>query len=46
MVERRESERSFLKNLHEKYYGKKKRRDLRREEKEKQLWLFDDIKKR
>jgi hypothetical protein len=46
MIKRRESEQSFLKDLHEKYYGKKKRRQQRRDEKEKQLWLFDDLKKR
>jgi hypothetical protein len=44
-MERRESERTYLRNLHDKYYGKKKRRERIRDEKEKQLWLFNNAKK-
>jgi len=46
MLERHENERSFLRNLHERYYGKKKRREKRKEEKQKQLWLFESIRKK
>ena len=42
---RRESDRAFLRNIHEQYYGSRKRREMRREETKKQLWLFEDMKK-
>ncbi len=36
-----ESDHMFIKNVHEKFYGKKKRREQRKKEEDKQLWLFD-----
>lgn len=41
MRKERENDKTFLKDIHEKFYGKKKRREQRKAEEGKQMLLFD-----
>ena len=41
MIKKEKNENEFLKGLHDKYYGKRKRRLKIKEENKKQMWLFD-----